>query len=291
METIDVTLKHPFRATLVGAAASGKSSTILNLLRYKKRVISCKLDLSVYVYMHWQHEFEKIQEFDETVVFLLASGIYFLEDIIKTAPNSMVILDDLQILFETTAGSSFITSFFIHISTHLNCSCIALLHNLYARNLRSVALNSSYTILHVNNRDRVQIETFGRQLLPRTGGFLLQSYLNATSTTKFGSLTIDHTIQQSDQWRIRNFFFVHPELESNLKFYIPEKKGDKIMSKTVHVISDGVYAHLIERGLISTNPQLQSKIELNCGANNLTKPNSDPFPRKPEQVITILLKG
>lgn len=108
-----------------------------------------------------------------------------------------------------------------------------------------------------NNRDRVQIQTFGRQLLPKTGEFFLQSYLDATTSKKFGVLVVDHSIHQSDRWRLRNFLFVDPDKKSDLKFYVPLKKQDQTMSSIVRVIPETLYERLEQEGLLGENSKVQ----------------------------------
>jgi hypothetical protein len=98
-----------------------------------------------------------------------------------------------------------------------------LLHNQHPKSMRTLFLNTTYSIILLNNRDKSQLTFFGRQMFPYTGKYFINSYLDAVQTRKYGYLFVDHHSDQDNRFRVRNF--IAPSF-TDLKFYIPFKMGD-----------------------------------------------------------------
>jgi hypothetical protein len=243
MSLLNFTLKHPFRMVCVGPPSVGKSYLALDIIRNRHKIIDKEIDLVLFVYAHWQEEFQEISERDPDVVFVNRKET--VDRIIKGNVASLVVFDDLIVdVTSSTAGANFIVSWWVRKSSHLNCSCIALLHNLFLKQIRTLFLCCTYTIIHANNRDRSSISHISRQMFPGYKNYLNVSYLDSISR-KFGYLVLDHSRDIADKYRVRNFIIAN---FADLKIYIPKHEKGPTMCQIVRVINEELYQDLVSSG-------------------------------------------
>lgn len=183
---------------------------------------------------------------DPKIIFL---NKYELVDSIITGDcNSLLILDDQLMAFNTSSGASWLTSWYIRKSSHLNCSCIVLIHNLFPKLLRSALLSSTYTVLHENNRDRSTISYLGRQMFPDNSKFLVYAYEDAIRNQPYSHLVLNHSpnLSSGDKFRISNFIF--PRVGA--KYYISDHSKPNKMAQ-LYVVPEHTVEKLVSLGILN----------------------------------------
>lgn len=110
-------------------------------------------------------------------------------DEFDSSKNNIVIINDLMMQSEQDKS---ILNLFTVDSHHQNISVFFLSQNLLSQGkyMRTISLNCHYIILMNNPRDRSQINFLARQIFPTHSKFLVESYIDATST-QFGYLFLD----------------------------------------------------------------------------------------------------
>jgi hypothetical protein len=108
LEGHDIKLTHPSRIVLIGPSAVGKSTLCLKIIRQRNVLFDLTFDLIVYVYSHWQQEFDEFL-IDPHILFI--TNIELINDIIvgDEKRNYMLFLDDQLLTFSTPEGTRFIT--------------------------------------------------------------------------------------------------------------------------------------------------------------------------------------
>jgi hypothetical protein len=211
MEVVDkdLSLKSPSIITLVGATSSGKTTFVYKLLS--------ELDLFdhlpekiLYCYSCYQPLYNKIDANVTNVSFY--EGLPTEEDIREfgsSTGHKIIVLDDLM---SKVTSSPVILDLFCQYSHHLNISVIFLTQNIFhgGKCSRSLNLNSHYYVLFKNKRDVNQIKTLGRQLFPKRGDILLESYLDATKEP-FGYLLLDLHPRSDEKYMLRSRLFKENE--------------------------------------------------------------------------------
>lgn len=233
-----------------GPASSGKSSTALDIILNRHRIIDKPINFVVYVYVHWQDNFNQVMARDTSVVFVNKKETANI--LINNADNpSLVVFDDLQVEWGVARGANFLTDWMIKRSSHLNCSLICMTHSLFPKLLVTAMQSNSYLVLHKNNRDRSQVIWLGRQLIPFEGGsrFVYKSYVDAVTSRLYGICFVDTTpFRPNDACAIRNF--VYPFINS--KYYVPQVSVDgKLAMSILRVVPEPTYNQLVEEGILN----------------------------------------
>lgn len=186
--------KHPFTCLIAGPTGSGKTMLLMQILENRNTMINPKPDRIVYCYKQFQKAFEKIDyiEFHEGLVDI---------DEFDPAINNIVIIDDLMMQSEQDKT---VLNLFTVDSHHQNISVFFLSQNLFSQGkyMRTISLNCHYIILMNNPRDRSQINYLAKQVFPTHTKFLVESYIDATST-KFGYLFLDFRQETDNELRVQ----------------------------------------------------------------------------------------
>ena len=97
-----------------------------------------------------------------------------------------------------------VLDFFTVDSHHKNISVYFLAQNLFSQGkyMRTISLNCHYILLMNNPRDRSQINFLARQIFPTHTKYLVESYLDATST-KYGYLFLDFKQETDNELRVQ----------------------------------------------------------------------------------------
>ena len=103
------------------------------------------------------------------------------------------------------ADNSELAHMFCVGSHHMNITIIHLIQNLYtkSKSIRTVSLNCHYFILFRNNRDQLQIQTFGRQVFPHMTKYFMDAYEKATSRP-CGYLLVDLNPRSDRKYQLRS---------------------------------------------------------------------------------------
>lgn len=95
----------------------------------------------------------------------------------------IVCFDDYE--QEMTENSTYFKQIWTVLSHHLNITCIALVHNLFAKDLRSISLNTHRLVLMKSLRDSQQFSYLSRQCFPHVKNFLPAVYQQCVKSQDF----------------------------------------------------------------------------------------------------------
>lgn len=117
-------------------------------------------------------------------------------------PHSVCVLDDLLTESETSKD---VTNMCTRMAHHKSCFVILIMQNLFpaGKESRTRSLNTHYYVIFKNPRDKLQFETFARQINPHKVKHLIEAYENATRKPH-GYLLIDFTQDCPDDMRFRS---------------------------------------------------------------------------------------
>lgn len=166
-----------------------------------KRIIIC--------YSRSQFAYEEIKKLSPVPV----TFIHGLDPELKTLPNTLLIIDDLQ------EHSDLISEWFTKNSHHYKTDVIYLTQNLFLKtpSHRTASLNAHILVIFKNIRDKSQIMCLARQVSPENTEFIMSAYRQATKKPHT-YLLLNLKQQTKDHLRIRDSFFAK---ESN--YYLDKK--------------------------------------------------------------------
>ena len=189
-EVFDVRLKAPFTAVMAGPTGSGKTHTLLGLVKkaMTEDMTTQKPVEIIYCYGAWQPAFEDIDHIR------FHEGVIKASDIPNDGQHRWLIIDDLM---EEAMGKHETNSLFTKTSHHSNISVFFLLQSLFKKEARTISLNTHYFFLFKNPRDRLSITNFARQAFPGKTDFIRESFEDAT--TKPHSFLLLDLRQETDE--------------------------------------------------------------------------------------------
>ena len=96
----------------------------------------------------------------------------------KSDRGSLCIFDDV---INEVSSNSMISKLFMCGRSHLGCSLVLLLQNIFPKGTqsRTISINAQYQVLFRNPRDSLQISILARQLCPRNSKDFLKIYRRA----------------------------------------------------------------------------------------------------------------
>ena len=105
------------------------------------------------------------------------------------ASGCIVVFDDFE--QDIIENSGYYRQIWTVLSHHLNITCIALLHNLFAKDLRTISLNTHRIVLTKSLRDSSQISYLSRQCFPRSKNFLPAVYQHCLKLQDYPYLVLN----------------------------------------------------------------------------------------------------
>ena len=118
--------------------------------------------------------------------------------------GSLCILDNVM---NEVSFNSMISKLFTHGKSHLGCSLILMLENIFPKGTQNgtISINTQYQVLFHNPRDSLQISILIRQLCPHNSKDFLEIYKRATQRP-YGYLFYCFTQSCPDEIRYRTSF-------------------------------------------------------------------------------------
>ena len=202
--------RHPFTAIIVGPTMSGKTQITLELIARRREIISEEFDGIYYVYTEYQSIFDQFKKKHPEVTFTSR-----MEDLDSIKGKGLIIFDDKMVEFMGEENAA-ITKWFIRGAHHKGCSIIMLMQNAFAKNMRTCAINSIYSIYLNNPRDKSTIVNLGKQIYPGRPRFLAEAYEDAVSRP-YGYLLLNFHQQTNNLYRVRSSIYPTPDC----KVYVP----------------------------------------------------------------------
>lgn len=187
---------------VTGPSQSGKTHFVLQLLRQRDELFQRPLQSVLWCF--GIHDSDLQRELQATG-YKAHHGLPTESDI---APNSICVLDDLLTESETSKD---VTNMCTRVAHHKSCFIILITQNLFpaGKESRTRSLNTHYYVIFKNPRDRLQFETFARQVNPHQRRSLIKAYDDATREPH-GYLLIDFTQDCPDHMRYRTHIFEPP---------------------------------------------------------------------------------
>jgi hypothetical protein len=127
------------------------------------------------------------------------------KDITFKDGKTLIVFDD-KIMDFVGKENEEIVEWFVKGAHHRGCSVIVLLQNAFAKNMRTVSINSFYHAHFNNPRDRSTIMSLGKQTFPGKPKFLCDAYEKAV-VKPFGYLFLDFHQLTNDSFRVRSTVF------------------------------------------------------------------------------------
>ena len=192
---MDLRFKSDRVMCVSGPSQSGKTSFVLQLLQQRNELFQRPLTTVLWCYGVPDAQLQRVLQ-DRG--YKAHRGLPSENEI---APHSICVLDDLLTESETSKD---VTNMCTRMAHHRSCFVILIMQNLFppGKEARTRSLNTHYYVIFKNPRDKLQFETFARQINPHKVKHLIEAYESATSKPH-GYLLIDFTQDCPDNMRFR----------------------------------------------------------------------------------------
>ena len=178
MNICSVRWKTPTSVILAGPSGSGKTHFLKNLLKVKSSLFDPPPSSTIFFYKVYQEHYDDMKTEDPSIFFIdeLPQSIESFKSLVEPYRNkgSIVIFDDYE--SEIIKNISLFSEIWTVLSHHMNCTPLAVLHNLFAKEIRTISLNTHRIILTKSLRDSAQISYLSRQCYPHIKNFLPAVY-------------------------------------------------------------------------------------------------------------------
>ena len=165
-----------------------------NLLSVKSQLFDPPPQTVIYFYKVYQPEYDLMKK-DRSITFIneLPQNVESFKSIVEPyrANGTLVCFDDYE--QEIIDNISFYKEIWTIISHHFNVTPIAVLHNLFAKQLRTISLNTHRVILTKSLRDSSQISFLSRQCYPHIKNFLPAVYQHCITLQDYPYLIMNFT--------------------------------------------------------------------------------------------------
>ena len=237
IESVDVSIKWPFKWTLVGSSGSGKTNFALNIIKSSPTLFDQKLDKVIIIYKVFQEIYNTFDNYYPTSLFTEEECDF--EELTKSNTERLLIICD-DLYFSKKLDE--ISEHFLIKGRHRNTSWIVLTQSIFNQPaLKNISRNSTHMTLFKNVRLNEPHILFS-QLRPRSSKVLQNIYAEATEEP-YGYLDIDLSQTCPDKLRYKTNLF-----DSIVKvFVIMGEKSFKTM-------------YLVNKSLLDKNPNFKLSI-------------------------------
>ena len=201
IESVDVSVKWPFKWTLVGSSGSGKTNFALNIIKRNARLFDKKPDRVIIIYKVFQEIYNNFDEYLPTSHY--TEEECDLEELTKSNTERLLIICD-DLYFSKKLDE--ISEHFLIKGRHRNTSWIVLTQSIFNQPaLKNISRNSTHMTLFKNVRLNEPHILFS-QLRPRSSKVLQNIYSEATEKP-YGYLDIDLSQTCPDKLRYKTDLF------------------------------------------------------------------------------------
>ena len=201
IEEVDVSIKWPFKWTLVGSSGSGKTNFALNIVKRSNTLFDQKPEKVVIIYKVFQKIYDEFDEFFPTS--LIPEDECDFEELTKSNTERLLIICD-DLYFSKKLNE--ISEHFLIKGRHRNTSWIVLTQSIFNQPaLKNISRNSTHMTLFKNVRLNEPHILFS-QLRPRSSKVLQNIYSEATEKP-YGYLDIDLSQTCPDKLRYKTNLF------------------------------------------------------------------------------------
>ena len=191
-KTVDIRLNAPATVALVGPTGCGKTKQMMRLIDMRDSVTKIPPVEVLYCYGAWQNSFSR-----DDVTFI--EGMIDPEmDIPNDGLHRWLVVDDLM---EEVMAKGLMNSLYTKYSHHKNVTVFFIVQNLFAKNMRTVSLNTQYFFLFKNPRDKQTIDNLAKQAFPGRVDAVREAYAMATSAP-YSCLLWNMRQETDDRYRL-----------------------------------------------------------------------------------------
>ena len=201
IEEVDVSIKWPFKWTLVGSSGSGKTNFALNIVKRSNTLFDQKPEKVVIIYKVFQKIYDEFDDFLPTSLYPEDECDF--EELTKSNTERLLIICD-DLYFSKKLNE--ISEHFLIKGRHRNTSWIVLTQSIFNQPaLKNISRNSTHMTLFKNVRLNEPHILFS-QLRPRSSKVLQNIYSEATEKP-YGYLDIDLSQTCPDKLRYKTNLF------------------------------------------------------------------------------------
>ena len=201
MEIVDVSIKWPFKWTLVGSSGSGKTNFSLEIVKNSQKLFNLPPTKIIIVYKVFQDIYKYFNNYINTS-FYAEDEIDFEEVTLNNTERLLIICDDLY--FSKKLNE--IAEQFLIKGRHRNTSWIVLTQSIFNQPaLKNISRNSSHITLFKSVRLN-EPHIFFSQLRPKSSKVLQNIYAQATEKS-YSYLDIDLSQTCPDKLRYKTNIF------------------------------------------------------------------------------------
>jgi hypothetical protein len=221
---MDISIKWPFKWTIVGSSGSGKTHFSLQIIKNSQKIFDNPPTKLIILYEEYQPIYDDFKKYIPTEIF--QEKEFDLEKISlkqETDDRLLILFDDLYF----SNNLDYISQFFLVKGRHRNISLIFLTQSIYNKSsLKNISRNSDHITLFKSIR-LTEPHTFFSQLRPGSSKVLKDIYEKATEKPH-SYIDIDLSQTCPDKLRYKSDIF-----DKFIKIY--EMNGNSF--KTMYVIS------------------------------------------------------
>ena len=201
IESVDVSIKWPFKWTLVGSSGSGKTNFALNIIKKSASLFDQKPDRVIIMYKVFQEIYNDFDDYYPTSLY--TEEECNIEELTKSNTERLLIICD-DLYFSKKLNE--ISEHFLIKGRHRNTSWIVLTQSIFNQPaLKNISRNSTHMTLFKNVRLNEPHILFS-QLRPRSSKVLQNIYSEATEKP-YGYLDIDLSQTCPDKLRYKTNLF------------------------------------------------------------------------------------
>ncbi len=180
--------RHPFTCIVAGPSQSGKTTWLVQLLRYRNQLFDKPPERIVYCYKRYQSQFDEMKRWAPQMEFV--QGIppdLDSDSFIDSRARNLLILDDLM---RPAGKNDAIDELFTEGSHQRNLSVFLLVQNFYHKNTVEMRKNALYIVLFEMPGDQKAVRDEAGKMFPDDPSYMVKKYQEATAN-KYGYLVLD----------------------------------------------------------------------------------------------------
>lgn len=197
-----VPFEAPTSIFIVGMSGSGKSYLTRQILQHANGMFKQPTVQILFCYGVWQDLYDQMNK--EIPFIEFHQGLPSSDEIYEWGAiegHKILVLDDLMI---DAADKVEMAHLLCVGSHHYNITVIHLLQKIFHKGkaMRTASLNCHYFILFPSYKDRLQIQSFGKQLFPGKSKYFMDAFEKATSKP-YGYLLVDISPHSDKSYQLR----------------------------------------------------------------------------------------
>ena len=193
MNICSVRWTTPASILIAGPSGSGKTHFLYNLLKVKDKIFEPAPQAVIYFYKIYQSKYDAMKKDNPSIFFIdqLPQNLESFKSLVEPhkATGSIVVFDDYE--EEIVKNIGMFKQIWTVLSHHLNTTPIAVLHNLFAKDIRTISINTHRVVLTRSVRDSSQISFLSRQCYPTVKNFLPSVYSHCMKLLEYPYLVLN----------------------------------------------------------------------------------------------------